>query len=353
MNAKAVCSICLLAATAAAYQTENVFIVNIDGMRWQDDPVLAGAELASGRRAKDDAEIRGAKGKADTLHSVSAFAAASETARGHVTAQPSLVQLGLPAKYAATYFHDTVVDSMVIAPYRGIDGVERRRLVTRGWVSDSQQFLSRVLPGARFLRVLVGLEQHTEYWVRLADGQSFRVTPNGQMREILAAQSIRFDSSNADAAAKIAVLFAYCGRRIKTSPDSSSGYRGAEGPRYGEPDSLAFPSVEFRSFERGAWVSPGKSRFDGIWVNCVIDGVARQVFVMMSGIWSVDLRPSGVQSPDVSTGFVWNGGGGTRIDLHGALSMRRRSRAGPLRDEDFLGRPDCRGLLCPVGALSR
>jgi hypothetical protein len=221
-----------------------------------------------------------------------------------VASQPDLAQLGLPAEYAATYFRDTAVDSTVIAPFRDIGGVERRRLVARGWVSDSQQFLSRILPGARFLRVLVGSEQHTEYWARLADGQSFRVAPNGQMREMLAAQSIRFDSSNVDAAAKLAVLFAYCGRRIRTSQVSSSGYRGAEGPRGGEPDSLAFPSVEFRSFERGVWVSPGKSQFDGVWVDCVIDGTARRVFVMMNGNWSADLRPSGVQSPDVSTGFV-------------------------------------------------
>lgn len=219
-------------------------------------------------------------------------------------AHPDLVALGQPAEYAATYFRETTVDSMTIAPYLGFGGVERRRLVTRGWVSDSQQFLSRILPGAKFLRVLVGLEQHTEYWVRLADGQSFRVAPNGQMREMLAAQSIRFDSTNVDAAAKIAVLFAYCGRRIKTSPDTSPGYKGAEGQGRGEPDTLAFPSVEFRSFERGVWVSPGKSQFDGVWADCVIEGIARRVFVMMSGSWSSDLRPSGVQSPDVSTGFV-------------------------------------------------
>jgi hypothetical protein len=38
MNAKAVCVICLLATMAVAGLTENVFIVSIDGMRWQDGP---------------------------------------------------------------------------------------------------------------------------------------------------------------------------------------------------------------------------------------------------------------------------------------------------------------------------
>jgi TonB family protein len=232
-----------------------------------------------------------------------------------VAARPDLVRLGRPGKYAATYFRVTVVDSPVTPPFRDLDGAERYRNVARGWVSGSQQFLSQVFPGARFLRVLVGgiADRHYECWVHLADGQAFRVAPICQMRKMLAAQSLRFDSSSVDVAAKIAVLFAYCGRRVETSPDSLARHMRVEGEDSREPDSLAFPSVEFRSFKRGAWTSSGKSQYDGMWVDCVIDGVARWVFVMISGNWSSDLYPMGVQSPDVSTHFVWNGPSGGRV----------------------------------------
>jgi hypothetical protein len=46
MNAKTLCiSICLLAALASACLTENVFIVNIDGMRWQDGPATGNVNM--------------------------------------------------------------------------------------------------------------------------------------------------------------------------------------------------------------------------------------------------------------------------------------------------------------------
>jgi hypothetical protein len=45
MNAKAVCAICVLATMASACLTENVFIVNIDGMRWQDGPATGNVNM--------------------------------------------------------------------------------------------------------------------------------------------------------------------------------------------------------------------------------------------------------------------------------------------------------------------
>jgi hypothetical protein len=45
MNVKAVCIVGLLATMASAYQTENVFIVNIDGMRWQDGPATGNVNM--------------------------------------------------------------------------------------------------------------------------------------------------------------------------------------------------------------------------------------------------------------------------------------------------------------------
>jgi len=45
MNAKAVFIIGLLTGMAAAYQTENVFIVNIDGLRWQDGPATGDVNM--------------------------------------------------------------------------------------------------------------------------------------------------------------------------------------------------------------------------------------------------------------------------------------------------------------------
>jgi len=45
MNGKAVCIFCMLATMASACLTENVFIVNIDGMRWQDGPATGNVNV--------------------------------------------------------------------------------------------------------------------------------------------------------------------------------------------------------------------------------------------------------------------------------------------------------------------
>ena len=284
--------------------------------RRQDDPALAGTELASGRRAKDDAEAKGGKGKADTLDSVSALAAASETARGQAAAQPDLIQLGLPAKYAATYFHDTTPARPVVRPAVGPESI--LTLVSRTWVSSPQQFLAQILPGAKFFLVSVGVPPSKEFWLSFDDGQSFRLD---ELSGILTHEGISFDSSSVYAAAKLAVLFAYCGHGPTTEPESARSRHLDDVLDWRDFDSLAFPSIDFRSLERGRWRSTGGTDFDGVWVDCVIDGLVRRLFVTMRGKWSGKLQPSFEIGPDVKVHFGWNGGGGVRTGQHGALNV--------------------------------
>jgi hypothetical protein len=211
------------------------------------------------------------------------------------SAHSDLVALGRPARYAATYFHDTTPARPVIRP--GVIPESVAMPVFRTWVSSPQQFLAQILPGTKFFRLNVGTSLTMEYWLSFPDGQSFRLD---EMTGILAHQGISFDSSNADAAAKLAVLFAYCGAEHISESESTRRIVCSEAYRW---DSIAFPSIDFRSFERGHWRSPGGGEFDGIWVDCMVNGSVRRLFVVMDGKWSGKLQPSGVAGPGLTVLF--------------------------------------------------
>ncbi|HTW90355.1 MAG TPA: hypothetical protein VMH22_01420 [bacterium] len=214
----------------------------------------------------------------------------------HATARPDFARLGPPAKYPATYFRDTTVASPVV---RHPDEAGK---VSRTWVSSpQQQFLAQILPGARFFRVSVGSPSRYEYWVTFGDSQAF---PMDKLRPILAHEGISFDSSSVDAAAKLAVLFAYCGHRPAAKPESARNSNRADTLERGVLDSLAFPSVDFRSFDpRYLHHMQDEPENDPVVVDCVIDGHERRPIVVMHGYWDGDLQPILVYSPDVEMWF--------------------------------------------------
>jgi hypothetical protein len=284
----------------------------------QENPDFTGTELASGRKAKEDAEGKEGKGYADTLGSGSALPVGADTTPGLAMAHLDLARLGLPDKYAATYFHDTTPARPVVRPLVGPESV--LTLVSGTWVSGPQQFLAQILPGARFFRVNIGDPPAKGFWVRFADGQTFGLD---EMSGILAHEGISFDSSSVNAAAKLAVLFAYCGKRPTTEPESARSRHLRDVLDWEGFDSLAFPSIDFRSLERGTWRSRGGSEYDGVWVDCVVDGSVRRLFVIMRGKWSGELRPLDVIGPGVRMVFGWLGGGGALTGVHGALNVTR------------------------------
>jgi hypothetical protein len=243
--------------------------------------------------------------------------AKKDSAAFHVASQPDLAHLGLPAKYPATYFRDTALSRPVVPPVAGPESI--LGLVSRTWVSGPQQFLARLLPGTKFYQLARGIPAQNDFWMSFADGQAFDLA---QMNGILAHAGISFDSSTVDVSAKLAVLLAYCGQRPITEPESVSSRELRRVLAFEGPDSLAFPSIDFRSFEHGPWRSRGGgTELYGVWVDCVIDGSVRRPFVAFRRASSGKLVPEFMASPDVNVPFSRHVGGGTRTEVHGALGV--------------------------------
>jgi hypothetical protein len=223
----------------------------------------------------------------------------ADNATDRIARQLDLARLGLPAKYPATYFRDTTPARPVVRLAAGPDSTAMP--IYRTSVSDTQQFLAKLLPGTMFFRVVIGIPVYPVFFVRFADGQTFHLE---EMYGILDHVGISFDSVTLNTAAKLAVLFACCGQRVATEPESAQWFvcGNALSPR--DFDSLAFPSIDFRSFERGLWRSPGGTDWDGVWVDCVIAGTARRLYVAMRTKESPVLVPIFVTGPGVNMHFI-------------------------------------------------
>jgi hypothetical protein len=215
----------------------------------------------------------------------------------HVASQPDLARLGLPASYAATTFSDSWVTGSAVRAAFGLDTTPRW---PGGWYQSSpQQFLTQVFPGAKFFRVEDGVPTTAVFAIVFRDGRSY---PLDGIADVLAAQGFSFTASELSVMAKVAVLSAYCGRRVEERPDAPQARRLPHTQR--SSDNRAFPAIEFRSFTIGTTKSGNGVDLPGVWVGCLIDSVPRSVFVGFSRVAEGNCQPDMLWGPDCHYEFM-------------------------------------------------
>jgi len=154
----------------------------------------------------------------------------------------------------------------------------------RWWGSQPHPFLDSVLPGVRFLRL--GEEDYrvtdvgTRYTVSaLRDN---RLYSTASLNQLLLDAGFTFDTTEMTTIAKIAVLFAAFGK----TTDSSGRLRDGSAPTDAS-SGIGFPAITFLSTTRDTWHRKGSSVWDGVWVDCMMDGHRMRAFV---NFWGADRR---------------------------------------------------------------
>jgi hypothetical protein len=308
--------------------------------RRQDDPALAGIQLASGRKPHDAVEDRKSEGnvKADTLDSGSAQPGVqADTGRTSAAATPVTASPDLTAR-DTTAFHRLIASHGGPASYPGtrlsliLDTTRIREpwaksLPNRRWyASDPHPFLASVLPGVSFAAV-------STYNYPVSPPSLCAITSDGRvygirdLNSLLLAKGYSFDSTELQTIAKIAVLVAYfmSPPRGKTWNPSMATEHPLNPCRLG---AAAFPSIEFRSFlapqiqTRDEW-GPSGTR---ITVVSSIDGVPETTAVAFRRIFGARMeldRVVALRKPIL----MFNGGRASapRTILQGSLSIPDRT----------------------------
>jgi Tol biopolymer transport system component len=318
----------------------------------QKDPDLTGTELASGRKAKEDAEGKEGKSNADTLNSGLAHPRgpgdaehdAGVTGPDSVNARRTgkdaeafhrrIVSLGGVATYPETRF------SECIAGCPSADSILRSYRNASWYENDAYPFLDSVFPGVRLVKVAVGIHGQVDYFVVFRDGYTRGLN---DLNTIMEDRGFSFDSSEMNTIAKIAVLFMYVQHRPIVRPKSQAERETepmTDGFYYAAPSGI--PAIAFKSFKREFVTKAGLVRGGKVTVECEVDGVERTVAVTFHSDARSRYIPGGIWTPDGVIQYApWrmpktgSGGGGRR----GSLGSRGTLAVGGDVWQEYRGLP--------------
>jgi|GEM_PF-2101617 len=235
--------------------------------REQDDPVLAGTELASGRRANDDVEAKESKPNVDTLDTGSAHLS-TPVDTGHAVAPTASDSVGdVPTAKDAEAFHQRIVGLGGPASYpetrltsvfdaTGVpDSLLDHLTITHWYASAPHPFLASVLPGVSFVAATHGSLYNASF-TPCAITSDRRLYTVYDLNSLLRAEGFTFDSSEMQTIAKIVVLLAYFATPPPETDTPDAGQFEEHFPPAVELGTQAFPSIEFRSFLREVTQNP-------------------------------------------------------------------------------------------------